>query len=110
MGSILIPTQVFAMRGYVRSRQVCPACGLHKWQGQQVDILCDRGGARLTTLAQAEQVLAMVQAEVEAGTFLPKVWGGPGRGELVWENYLEAYLLRERAGPIRRNKGEVKCQ
>lgn len=125
---LVIAPEPSVMRGHLRSRQVCPACGrrgryalvdqgrgrralvcecggsvassfevVGYWNGQRYEIRHDRAGSRLLSIAQAEQALAAVQAEIEAGTFLPRVWSGPARGSLLWENYLAAYLAREHA-------------
>lgn len=119
--------QAPAMRGRVASRQVCPMCGARgryslvrgrgqsalvcecgrwaatrleiviKWRGKTRRITHDERAQRIRTYAEAEAALVEINNQIKRGVFDPSLWSGVRTNKLLWENYLAAWLAREKA-------------
>ncbi|MFH1034384.1 MAG: tyrosine-type recombinase/integrase [Pseudomonadota bacterium] len=113
-----------SMRGKIVCRQKCPVCGTVGrfsllpgakvmvcqcsqypasqfdvylwWNGKTRHITHDQQGERLATYVHAERALGEINNQIERKAFFPELWASARSNRLLWENYLEDYLERER--------------
>jgi len=112
------------MRGRILSRQRCPVCGRKGefkehpyglicqcgqfpatkpeiefyWQGQRVRITHDQQGRRFQSYEHAKRALGLIRNQIEQKAFYPELWRSKKRNELLWPNYVSAYLSQIKAG------------
>lgn len=112
------------MRGKIVSRQKCPVCGAVGqftlvagakvmvcrcsqypasqfdiylwWKGKTRHITHDQQGQRLATFVHAERALGEINNQIERKAFFPELWASARSNRLLWENYLDDYLEREK--------------
>jgi len=108
------------MRGRILSRQKCPVCGRNGefekhsyglicqcgqfpatkpeielyWQGPRIRITHDQNGRRFQSYEHAKRALGLIRNQVEQKTFYPELWRSKSRNELLWTNYVSAYLTQ----------------
>lgn len=115
------------MRGRLRTRQHCPACGQARghqlvtprrgspyflcscgqqldqveidlrWGGKRYAIIHDQRGERFPSYAHAQRALEVIRSQIDEGKFEPALWAGQRANRLLWENWLADYLAREEA-------------
>ena len=106
------------MRGQVISRQKCKVCGeVGKyeeksfglvcecgqfqatkpqveiyWQSKRLRITHDQQGRRFESYEHAKRALGLIRNQIEQKAFYPELWRSKSRSELLWPNYVSAYL------------------
>lgn len=73
------------------------------WQGRKWEITADENGRRFVDYSHAERALGLINNQIEntldpnnkGPQFRPEYWIAGKPRNLLWENYLEAYLERE---------------
>lgn len=109
------------MRGKVISRQKCPECGQKGgfvgpqlicpcgrwaatrpeieiyWKRKRIRISHDQQGRRFATAEHAERALGLIRNQIETGSFYPDLWRSKNSNLYLFENYLAAYLEKEKA-------------
>lgn len=91
------------MSGKVRRNRDNFYVDLH-WNGERVRLFSDKEGHALDSEKRADRLLSHIRYEIDHGLFDPKNYVKRELKGLRWDNYLDAWIVRQAA---RREAGEI---
>ncbi len=65
------------------------------WQGKTRRISHDQKGQRFESYQAAQLALGVIRDQIREGNFYPELWVVKSKNQLLWENWMAAYLDRE---------------
>ena len=93
----------FSMVGKVRRNRENFYIDLH-WKGERIRLFTDREGNPFYSERQAKRILERINSEIDYDDFDPKNYVKRELKGLRWDNYLDAWIVRQQA---RREAGEI---